>query len=106
MTIVCPRCQCRIELLTGEPLNLTLTEHRLLQVLRQHPLHYFTRDELLELVWDWPMDTVTRATTTTVRTHITRLRQKLAEAGYPDEIDSQRGRGWRLNPHAVQEAAA
>lgn len=108
MSITCPKCQCRIELLTGEPLNLTLTEHRLLAVFRQNPMRFINKAELLEVVWDWPMTTVERATTTTVRVHISRLRRKLADAGYADVIETAKGRGWRLVPNqdsALVEAA-
>lgn len=105
MTITCPRCQCVIQLLTGEPLNLTLMEHRLLVAFRERPLQFISREDLLAYVWDWPMTTAGLATTRTVDTHIYRLRHKLADAGYPDLIESIRGRGWRLKvPTEAREA--
>lgn len=96
MTLVCPRCQCEIQFLTGEPMNLTLTEHRLLVAFREHPHEILSKERLLTSVWGWPVDTVATADTGTIRVHISRLRHKLDEAGYPDVILTVKGRGWRL----------
>jgi len=57
----------------GRPIELTPKEFELLALLLERPDRAFTRDELLELVWDLDYEGGTR----TVDIHIQRLRKKL-----------------------------
>ena len=81
----------------GRPLDLTLHEYRLLEVLLQHPGRVYTRGELLELAWEAPDHRLDR----TVDSHIKSLRAKLREVnGQGDPIRTHRGMGYSLDPGA------
>ena len=74
----------------GEPLVLTATEFKLLEILIRRRGRVQTRDRLLQDVWgyDNPIDS------RTVDTHMRRLREKLGEiARY---LETVRGVGYRL----------
>ena len=75
---------------SGEELQLTATEYRLLVFLAQQAGKLCSRGDLLEKVWDMPPSLNTR----TVDTHIKRLRQKLAAAA--DYVETVRGAGYRF----------
>jgi two-component system phosphate regulon response regulator PhoB len=74
----------------GEELVLTPLEFRLLSMFLAQPGRAFTRDQLLDSVWNISADVTTR----TVDTHVKRLREKLG--AYGDIIETVRGVGYRL----------
>lgn len=73
----------------GDPLDLTITEFKLLQDLLQHAGHVRSREQLLDSVWDYSFEGFAR----TVDSHIKRLRAKLGE--YGSLIETVRGIGYR-----------
>lgn len=76
--------------LKGKIINLTSTEFKLLKFLISNPGKVFTRDQLLNHVWEEDSFIVDRA----VDVHIRRLRQKLLSAS--NYILTIRGVGYRL----------
>lgn len=72
------------------PAALTMKEFDLLQLLMENPGVVFSRDTLMERIWDYSYEGDTR----TVDVHIRSLRQKLAEGG--DIIDTVRGVGYKV----------
>ena len=74
----------------GEPIQLTLTEFKLLSSLLETVGQVKTREYLLEHVWDHGDGVFSR----TIDTHIQRLRTKLKEAG--NHIETVRGVGYRF----------
>lgn len=85
--------QERTVTLQGKPLELTPREFELLVFLLRHPHRVFTREELLEQLWEYPCPVDTR----TVDTHIQRLRKKLAGAA---AIETVFGVGYKYVPEA------
>ncbi|MCL2029780.1 MAG: response regulator transcription factor [Deltaproteobacteria bacterium] len=61
----------------GEPLQLTQKEFELLALFLKKPERTFTRNQLLNLVWGYDSDLVTR----TVDAHVAALRKKLGDKG-------------------------
>jgi DNA-binding response OmpR family regulator len=61
--------------LDGEELSLTMREFDLLAYLAARPGRVFSRDQLMEAVWEYPFFT----DTSTVTVHIRRLRAKLGD---------------------------
>ncbi|MCD7927892.1 MAG: response regulator transcription factor [Oscillospiraceae bacterium] len=74
----------------GAPVELTLKEYALLRLFLQNPGRVFTRDNLLQTVWDSEFVGETR----TVDVHIASLRTKLGPAA--GCIRTVRGVGYRL----------
>ncbi len=74
----------------GQPIQLTLTEFKLLSSLLETVGQVKTREYLLEHVWDHGDGVFSR----TIDTHIQRLRTKLKEAGH--HIETVRGVGYRF----------
>lgn len=72
----------------GEPLKLRPIEFKLLVSLLRAPGRVFSRDELLELVWE-----STAVSPRTVDVHVRRLRQALGDQG--DVIETVSGFGYR-----------
>jgi DNA-binding response OmpR family regulator len=86
--------------LRGERLALTAREFDLLAFLLRHPRRAFTRDELLERVWDW-----TFGDSSTVTVHVRRLREKIEDdPTAPDRIVTVWGVGYRYEPAAEEHA--
>ncbi len=83
--------QERTVTLQGKPLELTPREFELLVFLLRHPHRVFTREELLEQLWEYPCPVDTR----TVDTHIQRLRKKLSGAA---AIETVFGVGYKYVP--------
>jgi DNA-binding response OmpR family regulator len=85
----------RIVTLAGEEVSLTQREFDLLAYLAAHPGRVFSRDQLMEAVWDYPFFT----DTSTVTVHVRRLRAKLGDdPSEPRFIETVWGVGYRLRP--------
>ena len=81
----------------GRPLDLTLHEYRLLEVLLQRSGRVYTRGQLLELAWEAPDHRLDR----TIDSHIKSLRAKLrAVNSSADPIRTHRGMGYSLDTSA------
>ena len=80
---------------SGEAVSLTNKEFRLLNFLMEHPDIVFTREQLLNKVWDTDYVGDTR----TVDMHIRTLRAKLKDAA--PHIQTRRGVGYRLSAKAA-----
>lgn len=76
---------------SGEPVDLTATEFKLLKLLMQRKGRVQSRENLLVNVWNYDTDTETR----TIDTHIRRLREKLNDRA--NLIETIRGVGYRIN---------
>jgi len=76
----------------NQEIKFTPQEFTLLQFLALHPNCTFSSQELLDRVWDEAED----LSTSTVRTCIKRIRQKLDEFGHINTIETLAG-GYRLN---------
>jgi two-component system catabolic regulation response regulator CreB len=77
----------------GRVLELSRYEYRILEKLIEHPGWVFSRERLMELVWECPEMSLDR----TVDTHIKTLRAKLREVRpEPDPIVTHRGVGYAL----------
>lgn len=74
----------------GEVILLTMKEYDLLKILMENAGIAFTREQLLDRVWDYSYDGGTR----TVDVHIQTLRAKLGE--YGSMIETVRGVGYRF----------
>ncbi|WP_374659268.1 response regulator [Phenylobacterium sp.] len=75
-----------------KPLDLTLTEFRLLEHMARAPRKVFSRAELLDACLP-DGDALER----TVDSHVSNLRRKLEAAGAPDLLEGVRGVGYRLS---------
>lgn len=75
------------------PLDLGPLEFKILTVFAAAPTRVFSRDQLLERVWDDNLEVETR----TVDVHIGRLRKHLKTAGAGDYIRTVRGVGYALD---------
>jgi two-component system, OmpR family, response regulator ResD len=85
----------RIVRIRGDEAELTQREFDLLAFLAQHPGHAFSRDQLMDRVWQFPF----YADTTTVTVHIRRLRSKIeADPSEPRWIQTVWGVGYRFRP--------
>ncbi|HEV7769811.1 MAG TPA: response regulator transcription factor [Solirubrobacterales bacterium] len=81
--------------LDGEELSLTQREFDLLAYLAARPGRVFSRDQLMEAVWEYPF--FSDASTVTV--HVRRLRAKLGDdPSQPRFIETVWGVGYRLKP--------
>lgn len=75
---------------SGELVELTLKEHKLLKLLLENEGCVINRDLLLEKIWGYTFDGETR----TVDVHIRTLRLKLKDCG--EYIETVRGVGYRI----------
>lgn len=80
----------------GRPLELTLSEYRLLEHLARHPGRVFSRAELLAACLP-ESDALER----TVDAHLNSVRRKLAASGAAEVLDTVRGAGYRLKEWAA-----
>jgi two-component system phosphate regulon response regulator PhoB len=78
--------------LSGQSIDLTPTEYKLLILLAERRGRVQARSHLLQSVWEAAPDIQTR----TVDMHVQRLRTKLGHAG--DLIETVRGFGYRIRP--------
>ena len=76
---------------SGQLIDLSPTEFRLLRYLMLNPGHILTRAQLLDHVWDYSFE----GSSTVVATYIAYLRRKLSQYG-PDVIHTQRAIGYGL----------
>jgi two-component system, OmpR family, response regulator ResD len=84
----------RVEV-AGEEVQLTIREYELLNFLARHPGRAFTRDELMNSVWQYAFYT----DTSTVTVHIRRLRAKIErDPSAPRWIETVWGVGYRFAP--------
>jgi DNA-binding response OmpR family regulator len=81
-------------LVAGEPVHLTKTEFRLLNELASAPGRVFTREQLLERVWDYDYFADGRI----VDVHIRRLRAKIeTDTANPRRLLTVRGFGYKID---------
>jgi len=80
----------------GQPVQLGPTEFRLLRHLLEQPGRVFSREALLDAVWQHDPDIDAR----TVDVHVRRLRRALNEGGRPDIIRTVRSAGYSLDAEA------
>lgn len=86
----------------GHALELSRIEYRLLKVLVERPGRVFSRDELMQRVWDDPAASFDR----TVDAHVKQLRAKLrAIDADADPIQTHRGLGYSLRETAAPAGA-
>lgn len=77
----------------GSSLQLTRYEYRLLKLLIDRPEHVFSRQQLMDHVWEHPEHSLER----TVDTHIKSIRNKLRQISTEhDPIETHRGFGYSL----------
>ena len=77
----------------AQPLELSKYEYEILVTFIRRPGHVFSRDQLMELVWDSPESSLDR----TVDAHIKNIRAKLRQAvPDADPIVTHRGTGYSL----------
>jgi two-component system phosphate regulon response regulator PhoB len=76
--------------LDDKPLQLTLTEYKLLRFLAQNPGRVFTRTQILNNIQDEHVIVIDRA----IDVHVAALRKKLGEAG--KFVETVRGVGYRF----------
>ncbi len=86
---------CRRVTIRGEEAQLTVREYALLLFLARHPGQVFSRDQLMEAVWQYDFYT----DTSTVTVHMRRLRAKIEEdASSPRWLQTVWGVGYRFQP--------
>ena len=81
----------------GEKLNLLPREFKLLEYFLRRPGQLVTRALLLKDVWQFEFEVETNV----VDTHISNLRRKIDDHGFPSRIANVRGLGYMLRAHAV-----
>jgi two-component system response regulator ResD len=81
----------------GREVELTAREFDLLHFLARHPDQVFSRDQLMDRVWEFSF----YSDTTTVTVHVRRLRAKIeADASNPEWIQTVWGVGYRFSGRA------
>jgi DNA-binding response OmpR family regulator len=79
----------------GVPLRLTLKELDLLLFFASNPRQVFSRDQLMDRVWDYQ----SALDTGTVTVHVRRLRKKIEDdASRPRHLETVFGSGYRFTP--------
>lgn len=76
----------------GTPIELNAQEYRLLKFLVENPDRVISRNELLNEVWGYEVETSTR----TVDVHVSWLRHKLGENDCPRHLITVRGYGYKF----------
>jgi two-component system, OmpR family, response regulator ResD len=85
----------RTVLVRGEPVQLTVREFDLLLFLVRHPGQAFSRDQLMDAIWDYTFYT----DTSTVTVHMRRLRAKVElDPSEPRWLQTVWGVGYRFQP--------
>jgi two-component system response regulator ResD len=81
--------------ISGQSVELTAREFDLLEFLARNPGHVFSREELLDKVWDWAY----ASDGGTVTVHIRRLRQKIeSDPDRPRYVKTVWGVGYKFEP--------
>ena len=81
--------------LGGEPLALAPREFDLLHYFAINPRRVFSREDLLDALWDISFD----GDAATVTVHVRRLREKIEkDPSHPERIVTVRGAGYRFEP--------
>ncbi|MDL2259744.1 response regulator transcription factor [Deltaproteobacteria bacterium OttesenSCG-928-K17] len=75
----------------GDQIDLTATEFQILKTMLGRPSKVFTRDELLDIVYQ---DTV--VSDRTIDSHILHIRKKFGKKGGKDVVQTQHGVGYKL----------
>jgi two-component system, OmpR family, manganese sensing response regulator len=83
--------QCAVR--NGEEVSLSGQEFALLEFFIRNPSQVFSPEVLLDRVWPSSSD----ASSTSIRTHVKKLRQKLDREGQPSIIQNVHGVGYRFN---------
>ncbi len=77
------------------PLNLTAREFDLLLLMARHPGQVFTREQIMDAVWDYDFE----GDASTVTVHMRRLRSKLEEdPSRPRHVKTVWGVGYKFEP--------
>ena len=84
------RTVCR----AGRRVELTSKEFALLELLMRHPGRVFSRDRILEHVWDLGFDPASNV----VDQYVAYLRRKVDRPFGREDIETVRGAGYRLRP--------
>lgn len=84
-------------LIRGAALELTRYEFGVLALLLERRGRVLSREQLLDAVWDDPLD----ATDRVVDTHVKTIRAKLAERGARNLIRTHRGLGYSADPERL-----
>ncbi|HEY8631674.1 MAG TPA: response regulator transcription factor [Candidatus Limnocylindrales bacterium] len=84
----------------GKGIRLTTKEFALLEVLARHPGQVFPQDRLIDAVWDADFT----AESNVVEVYIRSLRRKIDGGRRDGLIETVRGAGYRLRPHASRRA--
>ena len=85
----------RVATRAGAPVALTAKEFDLVWFLASHPRQVFSRDQLMDRVWDY----AAAIDTGTVTVHIRRLREKIErDPAHPAHLTTVWGAGYRLDP--------
>lgn len=78
-----------------QSLSLTAKEYRLLELFLRHSQEVFSVEDIIDRLWS----STEYPAIATVRSHLRHLRQKLKQAGFPDNlITTVRGQGYCLKP--------
>ncbi len=87
---------CSTEIIyQGQSLFLTAKEYRLLELFLRHSQEILGVEDIIDHLWS----STEYPAIATVRSHLRRLRHKLKQAGFPDDlITTVRGRGYCLKP--------
>jgi DNA-binding response OmpR family regulator len=82
-------------LVDGNPVELTPSEFRLLELFAEQPGRVFSREQIMEHLWRTPFIGDTRA----CDVHISNLRRKIErDPGHPERVITVRGLGYKLTP--------
>jgi two-component system phosphate regulon response regulator PhoB len=86
---------------SGRAISLRPVEFRLLRILIEHPGRVFSREQLLDAVWNHDAEIEPR----TVDVHVRRLRKALNGDGERELIRTVRAAGYAFEPQGVDEVA-
>ncbi len=76
----------------GKDITFTSTEFAMLAGMMRQPKRVFTRDQMMDMAYDSNIYVSDR----TIDSHIRNIRQKLADAGCKDAVQTVRGVGYKL----------
>lgn len=81
-------------IIDDEPIQLTLTEHRLLRYMMEHPNQALSPSHLLQAVWEYPPNT---GDPDLVRAHVRNLRAKIERSSKHRYIRTIHGVGYMIS---------